>query len=62
LFNPFANRSARWAEMMVDFGRLDRRMHNKLMVADNLVGVVGGRNIGDAYFRPDPTSISATWM
>ncbi|WP_186426096.1 phospholipase D family protein [Cupriavidus metallidurans] len=55
LFNPFANRSARWAEMMVDFGRLDRRMHNKLMVADNLVGVVGGRNIGDAYFsaRPD---------
>ena len=55
LFNPFANRSARSIEMTFDFGRLDRRMHNKQMEVDNLVGVVGGRNIGDAYFsaRPD---------
>jgi putative cardiolipin synthase len=55
LFNPFAHRSARWIDMTFDFGRLDRRMHNKQMEADNLVGVVGGRNIGDVYFsaRPD---------
>ncbi|WP_444634868.1 phospholipase D family protein [Cupriavidus oxalaticus] len=50
LFNPFANRSLRWLEMLVDFSRLDRRMHNKSMTVDNQMSVVGGRNIGDAYF------------
>lgn len=55
IFNPFANRSARWVEMLFDFSRVNRRMHNKQMTVDNLVTVVGGRNIGDAYFsaRPD---------
>ncbi|MBP0619935.1 phospholipase D family protein [Cupriavidus consociatus] len=50
LFNPFANRSLRWLEMLADFSRLDRRMHNKSMTVDNQMSVVGGRNIGDAYF------------
>ncbi|KDP83785.1 cardiolipin synthase [Cupriavidus sp. SK-3] len=50
LFNPFANRSARWLEFATDFRRLDRRMHNKSMTADNQLTVVGGRNIGDPYF------------
>lgn len=55
LFNPFANRNARWLELLVNFSRLDRRMHNKQMTIDNLVSIVGGRNLGDAYFsaRPD---------
>lgn len=55
LFNPFANRGARWLEFALNFRRLDRRMHNKSMTADNLVTLVGGRNVGDAYFsaRPD---------
>ncbi|WP_042880275.1 phospholipase D family protein [Cupriavidus necator] len=55
LFNPFANRSVRWLEMLVGFKRLDRRMHNKSMTVDNQMSLVGGRNIGDAYFsaRPD---------
>ena len=50
LFNPFANRGARWLEMLWSFSRLDRRMHNKSMTVDNQMSVVGGRNIGDAYF------------
>ncbi len=54
IFNPFANRGARWAEMLYDFGRVNRRMHNKQMTVDNLVTVVGGRNIGDAYFSAKP--------
>jgi putative cardiolipin synthase len=54
LFNPFASRGARWVQLAFDFGRLDRRMHNKQMVVDNLVGVIGGRNIGDAYFSAKP--------
>lgn len=50
LFNPFANRGARWLEMLWSFSRLDRRMHNKSMTVDNQVSLVGGRNVGDAYF------------
>jgi phosphatidylserine/phosphatidylglycerophosphate/cardiolipin synthase-like enzyme len=33
-----------------DFQRIQHRMHNKLYVADNAWGIVGGRNLGDAYF------------
>ena len=50
LFNPFANRGARWLEMLWSFSRLDRRMHNKSMTVDNQISLVGGRNVGDAYF------------
>lgn len=54
LFNPFASRRGRWFELAFDFGRLNRRMHNKQMTVDNLVTIVGGRNIGDAYFSAKP--------
>ena len=36
--------------MLGDLGRMHRRMHNKLWLADNMVGIVGGRNLGDEYF------------
>lgn len=49
LFNPFANRSWRAGDFVGDFGRVNRRMHNKSFTADNRVTVVGGRNIGDEY-------------
>ncbi len=54
-FNPVANRRWRTWSFLTDFGRVNHRMHNKLFVVDNAVGVVGGRNIGDTYFdvRPD---------
>ena len=50
LFNP--TRSRRWSRLnfLFDFRRLNRRMHNKLMVADNSAAIVGGRNIGDDYY------------
>ncbi len=54
IFNPFANRKARWLEILWDFGRLNRRMHNKQITVDNLVSIMGGRNIGDAYFSAKP--------
>lgn len=50
LFNPFANRNVRWLGYLTDFSRLNRRMHNKSITADNQATIVGGRNIGDAYF------------
>ena len=33
-----------------DFDRINRRMHNKLFIADNTFAVTGGRNIADEYF------------
>ncbi|WP_336298435.1 phospholipase D-like domain-containing protein [Ramlibacter tataouinensis] len=50
LFNPFAMRSWRWLGYLVDFSRLNRRMHNKSFTADRHATVVGGRNVGDSYF------------
>lgn len=53
LFNPFPTRGSiakRFAAAMLDFARLNRRMHNKLFVADGVLAVTGGRNIGDEYF------------
>ena len=53
MFNPFASRSGTLrliGEGADDFGRINRRMHNKSWIADNRIAVVGGRNIGDEYF------------
>jgi putative cardiolipin synthase len=52
IFNPSAGRSsATWFfNAAADFDRINHRMHNKMFVADNQAGVVGGRNIGDEYF------------
>jgi putative cardiolipin synthase len=54
LFNPFSFGRDSIALRMVGalFGdeRLHRRMHNKLMVVDGVLAVLGGRNISDEYF------------
>ena len=50
LFNPFSFRILRALGYLTDFARLNRRMHNKSYTADGVVTLVGGRNIGDAYF------------
>ena len=54
VFNPFKRRSGGFATRqllnLAEFGRLDHRMHNKAMVVDNQVAIVGGRNIADEYF------------
>lgn len=56
IFNPFSIRFGmelrlfRLAEFAIDGNRLNHRMHNKLLVADNQAAILGGRNIGDDYF------------
>jgi cardiolipin synthase C len=50
LFNPYASRGMRLGELVTDFARLNRRMHNKSFTADNQATIVGGRNVGDEYF------------
>jgi putative cardiolipin synthase len=54
LFNPFVHPHARWLDVLFDFRRVSRRMHNKSMTADNVVTIVGGRNIGGEYFGVKP--------
>ena len=39
---------------LTDFERVNHRMHNKLMVMDNAVAIVGGRNMSDPYFEVHP--------
>ena len=57
VFNPFKRRSGGLATRQLlnlgEFSRLDHRMHNKAMVVDNQVAIVGGRNIADEYFGLD---------
>jgi putative cardiolipin synthase len=58
LFNPLPARSGTLAQRMLgslhEFGRVNRRMHNKLLVADGSFAIFGGRNVGDEYFMHDP--------
>ena len=54
LFNPFAHRGSHLLGFLTDFDRVNHRMHNKLMVMDNALAIVGGRNMSDPYFEVDP--------
>ena len=46
LFNPFWRDQGKIAAGLTDFKRINRRMHNKSMTADNAMSIVGGRNVG----------------
>lgn len=54
LFNPLpGSRNSMMGRILTslhDIPRIQKRMHNKLFIADNAWGITGGRNIGDRYF------------
>ncbi len=54
LFNPLpGGRSSlffRVIRNLHDVAGMQRRMHNKIFVADNAVAITGGRNLGETYF------------
>ena len=54
VFNPFPTRNTpailKAMQFLMEWRRLNRRMHNKSFIVDNTAAVIGGRNIGDAYF------------
>lgn len=59
LFNPSGMRAGsllRGIEMLARLFAMTRRMHNKAWIADGKVAIVGGRNIGDAYFDQADTN------
>lgn len=54
LFNPLPG-GRRFMTLRIlgnvkDAMRMQRRMHNKIFVADNAVAISGGRNLGETYF------------
>ncbi|MEY8097686.1 phospholipase D family protein [Falsihalocynthiibacter sp. S25ZX9] len=51
LFNPLSRNATKGANFLLDFNRVNRRMHNKTLTADNAASIVGGRNIADEYFE-----------
>jgi len=51
IYNPWANKGVgRGFEFLTHKKRLNHRMHNKLLVADGQMAILGGRNVGDDYF------------
>jgi putative cardiolipin synthase len=64
LFNPVpgsrGNMIGRIVTSLHDFDRMQKRMHNKLFIADNAWGITGGRNLGDAYFGGATSRTSST--
>ncbi len=54
IYNPFRHRSDNVALRQLlnlgDFPRINHRMHNKTLVVDGQLAIVGGRNLGDEYF------------
>lgn len=54
LFNPISGNVdgplSRLIGLLTDPSRVNRRMHNKVFIADGKIVVMGGRNVGDRYF------------
>jgi len=58
IFNTVSNRSRLlyYPQFLMDFNRLNSRMHNKLFIVDNVAYITGGRNVGSNYFYPETAS------
>ena len=58
IFNAVKNRShfLYYPQMLMDFNRLNSRMHNKLFIVDNIALITGGRNVGSNYFMPETSA------
>lgn len=50
IFNPYQYRHFRVYDYLFRFKQINRRMHNKLLIADGSAAITGGRNISSEYF------------
>lgn len=57
IFNPVSRSGFSILNFVGQFSQANRRMHNKSFTVDNLISVVGGRNIGDEYFELKTDSV-----
>ncbi|MFW2440642.1 MAG: phospholipase D family protein [Arenicellales bacterium] len=55
IFNPISRKGIYAFNYLGHFSLANRRMHNKSFTIDNLVAVVGGRNIAAEYFQLETT-------
>lgn len=51
LYNPYKYRYFRVADYLLRAKQINRRMHNKLLIADGFVALTGGRNVSNEYFE-----------
>lgn len=51
VFNPLSRSSPAALSYVLEFARVNRRMHNKAMIVDGAFAIVGGRNIADEYYQ-----------
>ncbi|WP_325346546.1 phospholipase D-like domain-containing protein [Xylophilus sp.] len=60
MFNPLPgprrSQFGRIVSSLLDFQRVQQRMHNKLLVADSALAVTGGRNLSNEYFGQGESS------
>ncbi|MEH6593303.1 MAG: phospholipase D family protein [Halioglobus sp.] len=54
IYNPLANRAGgaamREVTNLANFSTINHRMHNKLLIVDGRVSIIGGRNQADEYY------------
>lgn len=50
IYNPYKYRNFRLLDYLFRTKKINRRMHNKLIIADGAIAVTGGRNISREYF------------
>lgn len=55
-YNPLSRNSTFVGNFLLDFKRVNRRMHNKAFIVDGTFAVVGGRNIADEYYQIETES------
>jgi len=51
IFNPISRKGIYAFNYLGNFSLLNRRMHNKALIVDNQLAVVGGRNIANEYYQ-----------
>lgn len=56
LVNPFIYRQTPAVNFITSIPRINRRMHNKSMIFDRQISILGGRNIGNEYLSNDQNS------
>lgn len=50
IYNPYKYRKFRVMDYLLRTMKINYRMHNKLIIADGIIAVTGGRNISSEYF------------
>ena len=56
IINPLMHRKFQMLNFVTGLPRINRRMHNKSMIFDKQITIIGGRNIGNEYLSNDQNS------